>query len=184
MSTQSYTASFAVDQTPDQVFAAVNNPRGWWSEQIDGATDQLGAEFKYHYRDVHRARFKITEFVPGMRVVWHVLENYFDFVQDKTEWTGTDVVFEIASRAGKTELHFTHVGLVPAYECYNVCSDAWGSYVKRSLRNLITTGKGQPNPIEETVARAQDLQRLDREHDRRLRDADLAIVDPENEVGK
>jgi uncharacterized protein YndB with AHSA1/START domain len=157
MNTQNYTATFAVDQTPEQVFAAITNPRGWWSEQIEGRTDQLGAEFNYHYRDVHRARFKITEFVPGKKVVWHVLENYFDFVDDKTEWTGTDVVFEIGKQGNQTELRFTHVGLVPAYECYHVCSDAWGSYVKGSLRNLITTGKGQPNPIEGIVARAQEM---------------------------
>lgn len=169
MSAQNYTATFVVDQTPDQVFAAVSNPRGWWSEQIEGSTDQLGAEFTYHYRDVHRARFKITELVPGKKVVWHVVENYFDFVADKTEWTGTDVVFAIGKRGDQTELCFTHVGLVPAYECYGVCSDAWGSYVKGSLRNLITIGTGQPNPIEEIVSRAQDMKDLDREHDRRLR---------------
>ena len=168
MNTQHYTASFAVDQTPDQVFAAATNPRGWWSEQIDGPTDRLGAEFTYRYRDVHRARFKITELVPGQKVVWHVVENYFDFVEDKSEWTGTDVVFEISKQGDKTELRFTHVGLVPAYECYNLCSDAWGSYVKGSLRNLITTGKGQPNPIEAIVARAEDMKRLDGEHERRL----------------
>lgn len=179
---QHYTAMFAVDQTPDQVFAAVTNPRGWWSEQIDGPTDRLGAEFAYHYRDVHRARFKITELVPGKKVVWHVVENYFDFVEDKAEWTGTDVVFEIRTRGDKTELHFTHVGLVPAYECYNVCSDAWGSYVTGSLRNLITTGSGQPNPIEEIVAKAEDLKRLDREHERRLNYTTSFTVDQSPEA--
>ncbi len=169
MNTQNYTASLAVDQTPDQVFAAITNPRGWWSGQIEGRTDQLGAEFKYHYRDVHRARFKITEFVPGKKVVWHVVENYFDFVEDKTEWTGTDVVFEIGKQGNQTELRFTHVGLVPAYQCYNVCSDAWGTYVKGSLRDLITTGKGQPNPIEGIVARAREMALLDQTNAARMR---------------
>ena len=162
MHNQHYTATFAVDQTPEQVFAAITNVRGWWSEQIDGRTDQVGAEFKYHYRDVHRARFKITEFVPAKKIVWHVVENYFDFVEDKTEWMGTDVVFEIGKQGDKTELRFTHVGLVPAYECYSVCTDAWGSYVKGSLRDLITTGAGQPN-------RADEIKRVDDEHERRLR---------------
>ena len=149
MSGQHYTTTLAVDQSPEEVFAAITNPRGWWSEEINGPTDQLGAEFTYHYRDTHRARFKVTELVPGEKVIWHVLENYFAFVDDKSEWTGTDVVFEIGKQGGKTELRFTHVGLVPAYECYNVCSDAWGSYIRGSLHNLITTGKGQPNRAEE-----------------------------------
>ena len=131
----------------------------WWSQAIEGDTGKLGAVFYYHYQDVHRCTFKITEFVPGKKVVWHVLHNYFNFVTDKTEWNGTDIVFEIAKKGDKTEVRFTHVGLVPAYECYGVCSDAWGSYINGSLRNLIDTGKGQPNPIEEIVTRTREMSR-------------------------
>ena len=154
---RNYTTTFTVDQTPEEAFKAINNVRGWWSQAIEGETDKLNAEFKYHYQDVHRCTFKITEFVPGERVVWHVLDNYFNFVKDKNEWIGTDVVFEIARKGDQTEVHFTHIGLVPAYECYNVCSDAWGSYITGSLRDLITTGKGQPNPIEEIVSKARQM---------------------------
>ncbi len=154
---QNYTVTFSVDQTPEEVFEAVNNPRGWWSQAIEGNTDRLGAEFTYHYQDVHRCAFKITEFVPDKKVVWHVLDNYFNFIKDKNEWIGTDIVFEIARKGDKTELHFTHVGLVPAYECYDVCANAWGSYITSSLRNLITTGKGQPNPIEEIVDKDRQM---------------------------
>jgi len=159
MSDQNYTTSFAVDESPEEVFRAINNVRGWWSQAIEGDTDKLGAVFYYHYRDVHRCTFKITEFVPGKRVVWHVLQNYFNFIKDKTEWTGTDVVFEIAKKGNKTEVHFTHVGLVPENECYGVCSDAWGSYITGSLRDLITTVEGKPNPIEEIVTRARQMRR-------------------------
>ncbi len=157
MKNQNYTASFTVDQSPKEVFAAINNPRGWWSQAIEGDTDKLGAEFNYHYQDIHRCAFKITEFVPGRKVVWHVLDNYFNFVKDRSEWKGTDVVFETARKGDKTEVRFTHVGLVPAYECYDVCSDAWGSYISGSLRNLITTGKGQPNPPEKVVGKAREM---------------------------
>ncbi len=43
---------------------------------------------------------------------------------------------------------FTDVGLVPEYECYGVCSNAWGSDINGRLKNLITTGKGNPNRKE------------------------------------
>jgi hypothetical protein len=154
---QHYSTSFMVNQSPEEAFAAINNVRGWWSQAIEGDTDKPDAEFKYHYQDVHRATFKITEFIPGKKVVWHVLDNYFNFTQDKTEWTGTDIVFEIARKGDKTEVHFTHIGLVPEYECYDVCSNAWGSYITSSLYNLITTGKGQPNPIEAVVNQARQM---------------------------
>jgi hypothetical protein len=83
--------------------------------------------------------------VPGKKVVWQVSDSRINFVKDKSEWDGTEVVFEIAKKGDKTELRFTHVGLVPAIECFGKCSGAWGFYVNDSLRGLITTGKGQPN---------------------------------------
>jgi hypothetical protein len=148
MTAKNYTASFTVDQSPNDVFAAVNNVRGWWSGEIDGRTDKLGAKFTYRYQDLHRSTQKITEFVPGEKVVWRVLDAQINFVKDKDEWDGTDIVFEIARKGGKTELRFTHVGLVPTIECYGKCAGAWGYYINESLRSLVTTGKGDPNEKE------------------------------------
>src|SRR5918996_4344106 len=65
-----YTRTFTTDQRAEVVFDAINNVRGWWSQAIEGDTDKLGAVFYYHYQDVHRCTVKITEFVPGRRVVW------------------------------------------------------------------------------------------------------------------
>lgn len=145
MATTDFTTTIVVDQTPEQVFNAVNNVRGWWSEEIEGSTDKLNAVFDYHYEDVHRCKMQIIEFVPNKKVVWLVQENYFKFTKDKTEWTGTKVIFDINEKEGKTELRFTHLGLVPEYECFEICRDAWSTYVKKSLQSLITTGKGHPN---------------------------------------
>ncbi|MFF5206596.1 hypothetical protein [Streptosporangium sp. NPDC000396] len=39
---------------------------------------------------------------------------------------------------------FIHQGLVPAYECFEVCSNAWSFYVDDNLQSLITTGEGKP----------------------------------------
>src|SRR6266853_4473756 len=147
MKTESYTISYTVDQSPQEVFDAINNVRGWWSGEIDGSTDKLGAEFTYRYQDLHRTTQKITELVPGKKVVWHILDSHINFVKDKTEWKGTDIVFKITKKDDKTELRFTHVGLVPTFECYGDCSGAWGFYINDSLRSLITTGKGQPNQL-------------------------------------
>jgi hypothetical protein len=148
MNSNDYTTSFVVDQTPQQVFDAVTNVRGWWSGDIKGATDKLGAEFTYRYQDLHRSRQTITELVPGKRVVWHIADAWLSFVKDKDEWNGTEIVFEIARKGDKTELRFTHVGLAPRIECYGKCAGAWGFYINESLRSLITTGKGDPNGAE------------------------------------
>jgi len=145
MTTKDFTTTILVDNTPEEVFNAINNVRGWWSEEIDGSTDKLNSEFDYHYEDVHRCKIKIVELVPNKKVVWSVLDNYFKFTKDKSEWKGTKIIFEIAEKDNKTEMRFTHQGLVPAYECYEICRDAWTGYIQKSLRNLITAGKGQPN---------------------------------------
>jgi Activator of Hsp90 ATPase homolog 1-like protein len=149
MKTKDYTATLELDQSPREVFDAINKVRGWWSEEIDGHTDRLGAEFRFHHKDLHRTTQKITEFVPGRKVMWHIVEGQINFVKDTTEWDGTYVVFEIARKGDKTELRFTHVGLVPTIECYGGCSGAWGFYVNQSLQSLIATGKGDPARKEE-----------------------------------
>ncbi|HZY46362.1 MAG TPA: SRPBCC domain-containing protein [Candidatus Bathyarchaeia archaeon] len=143
-----FTTTFSVDQSPKEVFDAINNVRGWWSGNIEGSTDKLGAEWTYRYKELHRSKQKITELVPSKKVVWHVLDSYLDFVKDKTEWNGTDIVFEIDEKDDKTQLRFTHAGLVPDFECYDDCSNAWGGYINTSLKNLITKGKGKPNKKE------------------------------------
>lgn len=145
METKGFSTSFTVEESPHEVFDAINDVRGWWSGEIDGRTDELGAEFTYRYQGLHRSTQRITELVPGKRVVWHVSDASLEFVQDKTEWNGTDIVFEIARKGDRTEVRFTHVGLVPRFECYGDCSGAWGFYVEDSLRRLITTGRGAPN---------------------------------------
>ena len=143
-----YTSTILVDQTPEDVFNAVNNVRGWWSEEIEGGADKLNSEFLHHYRDVHICKMKVIEFIPGKKIVWLVLDNHFSFTKDKTEWIGTKISFEISKKDNKTQLLFTHIGLVPEYECYDICNDAWTNYIQNSLYNLITTGKGQPEPKE------------------------------------
>jgi len=156
-SDSNFTTRFTVPQSPAAVFAAIIDPRRWWSAAIEGDAGRLDGEWRYRYQDVHRATFRTTELVPGKKVVWHVVDNTFNFVKDANEWTGNDLVFEIERIGDQTEVRFTQVGLVPAYECYEVCSQAWGSYVTGSLRNLITKGEGQPNPIEEIVSRADEM---------------------------
>ncbi|WP_034608846.1 SRPBCC domain-containing protein [Cellulomonas sp. URHD0024] len=150
--------TFTVDETAERVFAAINDVRGWWSgppaptePQIEGRTDVLGAEFTYTVTDLHYVRFRITELVPSTRVAWLAVESQLSFVQDRQEWDGTTVTFDIVERDGRTEVVFTHVGLVPEQECYDVCDDAWSSYVLGNLRRLIETGSKDPIDVVATL---------------------------------
>jgi hypothetical protein len=137
-----FTTSIVVDQSPAEVFNAINNVRSWWQGKITGSTEKLGDEFTYQMGDVHLSKQKIVELVPDKKVVWLVTESKISFVEDKKEWLNTKVSFDISAVGNKTKLTFTHHGLVPAIECYNGCSSAWGQLIEKSLFSLVTTGKG------------------------------------------
>ena len=157
MSNQSYTTTFLVDRTPEEAFAAITNVRGWWSGEIEGSTDKLGDEFTYRYKDVHYSKQKLVEVVAGRKVVWLILDAWLSFTEDKSEWNGTRVIFEVSKHGDKTEVRFTHEGLVPHFECFDKCSNAWGFYINTSLRSLITTGRGNPNPQEQSTKTQREV---------------------------
>lgn len=145
MSAPDFTTTLTVDQMPTEAFDAINNVRGWWSEEIEGSTNKLNDVFRYHHKDLHRCQMKLIEVIPDKKVVWFVMDNYFNFTQDKSEWIGTKISFEITQQNNKTLIRFTHHGLVPEYECFTICQGAWTNYIQNSLGSLITTGTGLPN---------------------------------------
>lgn len=142
MDQPNFSTSILVDQSPAEVFKAVNNPRGWWKDDIQGETDKLNAEWVYQFGDNHRCKIKVIELIPGKKVAWLVEENFFKFTKDPGEWTGNKINFDIKPNGDKTQLTFTQIGLVPSYECYHVCRDAWTGFIQQSLQSLISTGKG------------------------------------------
>lgn len=141
-----YSTSYTVEQTPEEVFAAIVDVGAWWTGEIVGRGDELGAEFTYRHPPQHYSAQKVVELEPGRRVVWRVTDSHLAFTTDPAEWTGTEIVFDIARVADGTELRFTHVGLLPAVECFGACSTAWLHYVNASLHSLITTGQGLSDP--------------------------------------
>lgn len=148
MKTDNFSKTMLVDQSPQEVFNAVNNVRGWWSEALAGGSEKLHDEFTYRHKDLHYSKHKLVEVVPDKKVVWLTLDSQLYFLDNQTEWNGTKVIFEIAKKGNQTELKFTHEGLVPECECYEACFGGWSHYLQ-SLQKLITTGKGEPDTKEE-----------------------------------
>lgn len=143
MDSNNFTTTILVDQTPAEVFKAINQPQRWWSDSITGHPGELNAEWNYHFGDNHRTKLKTTALVQDKKVVWLVLENYFKNAKDQSEWVGNEITFEISTVGAKTKVVFTQVGLVPAYDCYKNCDWAWTGFIQKSLSSLIATGKGQ-----------------------------------------
>ena len=146
MQSQNFATTFTVEQTPAEVFDAINNVRGWWTGEIEGNSNEAGDEFSYRYPGFHYSKQKIAESVPGKKVVWQVIDAHLDGFDDPTEWTGTVITFEIDSTQDGTEVRFSHLGLVPGFECFDSCSSAWSFFVNGSLKKLIATGEGPAKP--------------------------------------
>ena len=145
MEKQDYNASITVDATAQEAFKCINNVTKWWTENLEGRSQELNDEFTVRFGDVHYSRQQLVEVIPDEKVVWLVTDSNLNWIKDKHEWTNTKISFEIAEKDGKTQVHFTHTGLVPEVECFDACSDAWSQYIQQSLLSLITTGKGQPS---------------------------------------
>ncbi|MFK4980070.1 hypothetical protein, partial [Klebsiella pneumoniae] len=85
--------------------------------KITGESHKLNDEFVYNMMDFHISKQKVVELIPNKKVVWLIIESNLTSFTNNTEWTGTKVVFEISEVNGKTQMQFTHKGLVPKFQC-------------------------------------------------------------------
>lgn len=143
MANQDFTTTILVEQTPAEAYNAILNVRAWWSglygESFEGSSEKPGDEFSFLAGGgVHYTRQKLVELVPNKKAVWLVTEANLSFVNKTDEWKGTRISFEISEEAGKTRIVFTHIGLVPGFECYDSCAPAWTQYIQERLTAAIT----------------------------------------------
>jgi hypothetical protein len=145
MKTSNFTIVLLTEQTPQEVFQAIKNVRGWWSgyysEEFNGGTEKLNDEFSFRAGGgAHYSKQKLIEVVPNKKIVWLITESELSFLEKTDEWTGTKVIFEISKEGDKTQLTFIHEGLTPETECYDSCAPTWTQYVQNKLLLLISTG--------------------------------------------
>jgi len=143
MEKQNYMVTIEVKGNAEKAFKSINNVTEWWNENLEGDSYKLNDVFKIHFGGNNFVTHKIVEFTPDKKVVWLVTDCFLDWLKDKTEWTKTKMSFELTSKDDLTQINFTHIGLVPEVECYNMCVKGWEQYIKGSLLKLINEGEGQ-----------------------------------------
>jgi hypothetical protein len=152
MKTQDYTTLLTVNASAQEAFQGINNVSKWWAEDLKGRSQKLDDEFTVSFFDgIHVSTQKLVEVIPGEKVVWLVTDSNLNFIDDKHEWTGTKISFDIFENDKKTQIRFTHQGLSPAVECFGACSNAWGEYLQQSLVSFINTGIGYPTPKDAKI---------------------------------
>ena len=143
MEQQNYHCSIQVHTTPQAAYQNIANVSGWWAKDFQGSAFNLGDTFKVTFGTTYVV-FEIAEAVPGKKIVWQVRDCYLAWLNNKTEWTGTQVVWTITSIGETAKIDMTHVGLTPQVECYNDCKKGWDGHITQSLFNLASKGLGQP----------------------------------------
>jgi len=141
---QSYHNTIVVNSSIEEVFEKISNVSAWWAQNFEGSAKNLGDIFTIRFGETS-VTFKLSEVIPGKKVAWHVIDCHLPWLSNKTEWTGTTVVFEASEKNNAVEVEMTHLGLVPAAECYADCEQGWGHYIKGSLFKFITEGEGTPS---------------------------------------
>lgn len=144
MKKQDYTATILVNATPDKAFKSINNVAAWWTEDVEGRSDNLNDVLIIRFGEESFVTIKIVEFVRNEKVAWIVTDCYLQWFADKKEWTGTRMVFELSAKGNSTSIQLTHVGLEPQVECYDNCVKGWDQYFNGSLASLLNEGQGNP----------------------------------------
>ena len=144
MNTSDYTATLLVGNTPEEAFKTINRISEWWSADMKGLSGQLNDVFTVRFGEVFITS-EVVEFIPGKKIAWLVIDCNKPWLKNTKEWKGTKMSWEISKMDHKTEIRFTHLGLAPDIECFEVCSNAWSGYLQGSLFKLLTGGKGRPS---------------------------------------
>jgi UPF0288 family protein (methanogenesis marker protein 3) len=144
MKNSDYSCSYTVQQTQKEVFNAICNVKGWWEINTEGNTTKPEDKFTVRFGKTY-VDFKVVEWVPEKKIAWGVTDCWLEGFKDEKEWNNTQVNFEIETAGDGSNIRMTHIGLNPEVYCYENCKKGWDFYAGVSLKQLIETGKGQPN---------------------------------------
>ncbi len=88
---------------------------------------------------------RVSQLIPEKEIVWEVIDCLMPWLENRKEWKGTKVIWEIGAKSGQTEIVMTHIGVHTESECYDQCKKGWDFYITQSLQKLLTDGIGLPD---------------------------------------
>lgn len=162
-----YRKSLVVAGTPADVYAALVTPaglRGWWTQDCDVAT-AVGGTIHFRFGNTHK-HMRIERLLRDQEVRWACTGAHIavERLTQNDEWVGTEILFRLtAVGETRTRVDFEHIGLVPAFECYDLCTDGW-RYFLASLQQFVETGEGTPYRTAGDAPCRHEAQRETRSH--------------------
>jgi hypothetical protein len=133
---QNYHSSICANISAEDAYEKISCVNEWWASNFEGRAKKTGDIFIIRFGDTFVA-FKIAKAIPARKIIWRVIDSWLPWLDNRTEWTGTEVVFEISSENNSTKIDMTHIGLTPDIECYDRCEKGWDHYIKESLLKFV-----------------------------------------------
>ncbi len=124
-----------IKSTPEKIYEAISTQQGiasWWSI-YNNAKAEVGSTYHISFGGGYYKEIKVTELVPGKKVVWQILDAH-------PEWLNTTVLFHINMGINSAELRFNHAGWKEYTDMFAQCNHHWGVYLQ-NLKIFTETGK-------------------------------------------
>ncbi len=136
----SYSTKITARCTPQKAFEALSSRVSeWWGDQ-DAPVLKKGDVFKVSWGEPWY-QFEVTDYHPNEKIVWTCIDAHQiigDLEDVEKEWVGTQLVWHIKPiNANQIEIDFTHQGLVPAFICYDFCSNTWDRFITFNLKKFL-----------------------------------------------
>ena len=139
-----------IKASSERVYKALATRDGladWWTTDTQGQSE-VGKVIKFRFSDGDREiggfDMKVLELRPAERVSWEVIDG-------PAEWIGTKVSFDLKQEDDFSIVLFKHLGWKEPGEFMHHCSTKWATFLM-SLKALVETGKGAPNPSDVKIS--------------------------------
>ena len=109
---------------------------GWWTNDTRG-DGKVGSVLEFRF-GAGGIDMKVLELDPDKRVLWQVVDG-------PAEWIGTHISWELKQEGDYCIVLFKHQDWKEPVEFMHHCSTKWAIFLM-SLKSLVETGKGAPNP--------------------------------------
>jgi|SRR5579883_3485299 len=141
---QDYSCTVEAKVSAEEAFKKIARIADWWNQRATGEAEKAGDTFRVDFGETW-VDFEVVEAIPNKRVVWRVTDCHLHWLENRTEWKHTRVIWGLSTENGATTISMTHEGLTPQIECFERCEAGWDFHVRKSLLRLLNENAGLPD---------------------------------------
>ena len=127
-----YEHRITVKVSPKRAFDALTKEMSSWWTEMSSTVDSVGDRTTAKFEDGTTWSFEVIKLEENKLVEFRCYDaNHIHPVttpEMRTEWENTVLRFDIVEKAKSTDIHFTHIGLTPEINCYDICNSGWNHF--------------------------------------------------------